>query len=184
MKWFHLSFHWFELQDMYFFLLRLLRSLKFRYTKRGRDALLIEKSEIVYWRRSYLRDIRRHRQSGRTIYYLDETWLNAGHTIGKVWKDTTVSSSKDAFQRGLTTGLKNPSGKGKRLIILHIGSNKEFVPGGLFVFESSHTGDYHEEMNAEVFESWLTDILPELDPDSLIVLDLSLIHISEPTRPY
>ncbi|CAK1595314.1 unnamed protein product [Parnassius mnemosyne] len=33
----------------------------------------------------------------RPIYYLDETWVNAGHTVGKVWEDTTVQSRKQAF---------------------------------------------------------------------------------------
>lgn len=31
---------------------------------------------------------------------------------------------------------KEPSGKGKRLIVVHIGSSDGFVPGGLFCFES------------------------------------------------
>ncbi|KAL4705355.1 hypothetical protein ACJJTC_006841 [Scirpophaga incertulas] len=36
-------------------------------------------------------------EQGRPIYYLDETWVNAGHTVGKVWEDTTVKSRKQAF---------------------------------------------------------------------------------------
>lgn len=27
----------------------------------------------------------------RTIYYLDETWVNAGHTKKKVWENTTMA---------------------------------------------------------------------------------------------
>lgn len=33
----------------------------------------------------------------RTIYYLNETWVNARHTKEKVWIDTTVTSRQDAF---------------------------------------------------------------------------------------
>ena len=69
------------------------------------------------------------------VYYLDETWLNAGHTRTHVWKDETVKSSRQAFLSGLSAGLKNPSGKGKRLIITHIGSETGFVDGGLWIFE-------------------------------------------------
>jgi len=41
--------------------------------------------------------------------------------MSKVWQDETIKSVKEAHRQGLSTGLKNPSGKGKRLIILHIG---------------------------------------------------------------
>lgn len=43
-------------------------------------------------------------------YYLDETWINAGHIKPKIWVDKTIKSSKQAFMDGLSTGLKNPSG--------------------------------------------------------------------------
>lgn len=52
---------------------------------------------------------------------------------------------------GFSTGLKSPSGKGRRLIITHIGSDTGFLDGGLNVFESRKTGDYHEDINATVF---------------------------------
>jgi len=44
-----------------------------------------------------------------------------GHTVSKVWQDDSIKSNKEAHRQGLSTGAKNPSGKGKRLIILHIG---------------------------------------------------------------
>ena len=55
----------------------------------------------------------------------------------------------DAFRKGLSAGLKN---KGKRLIIVHIGSEKGFVPDGWYAFESTKSGDYHDDMNAVVIE--------------------------------
>jgi len=70
------------------------------------------------------------------IYYLDETWLNASDRVDHVRKDNTVLSKHDAFNKGLTTGSTNPTDKGKRLIILHIGSDKGFLQGGLLCFES------------------------------------------------
>ncbi|KAE9530038.1 hypothetical protein AGLY_011500 [Aphis glycines] len=91
--------------------------------------------EIVVWRQRYLQDIQKYREEGRHLYYLDETWVNAGECNNKTWVDKTVKSCHDAFVRGLTTGAKNPTGKGKRLIILHIGSEDGFVPGGLLCFE-------------------------------------------------
>jgi hypothetical protein len=76
---------------------------------------------LIRWREEYISKIRKFRTEGRNIYYTDETWLNANHTREKVWEDTTIKTSREAFNKGLSTGLKNPSGKGKRLIISHIG---------------------------------------------------------------
>lgn len=115
---------------------RLLKSMNFEYSKRGRNSAMIEKDEIVIWRNKYLEQIRKYRAEGQTIYYLDETWINAGDVPSKIWDDKTVQSCKDAFLKGLTTGASNPTGKGKRLIVLHIGSEDGFVPGGLLSFES------------------------------------------------
>ena len=69
----------------------------------------------------------------------------------------------------LYKGLKNPSGKGKRLIILHIGSDNGFLDGGLLIFESKQTNDYHEEMNGEVFKEWFEGILSKLVPQNVIM---------------
>jgi hypothetical protein len=71
---------------------------------------MIEKDEIVIWRNKYLEDIRKYRAEGRTIYYLDETWVNAGDVPSKIWVDKTVQSGRDTFIKGLTTGASNPSG--------------------------------------------------------------------------
>ncbi|KAE9543722.1 hypothetical protein AGLY_002118 [Aphis glycines] len=101
---------------------RILKELEFEYTKRNRNSALTERGDIVVWRQKYILDIRRYRNEGLTIYFLDETWVNAGETCNKVWMDKTIKSHTDAFLKGLSTGPKNPTGKGKRLIVVHIGS--------------------------------------------------------------
>ncbi|RVE50533.1 hypothetical protein evm_004862, partial [Chilo suppressalis] len=68
-------------------------------------------------------------EEGRPIYYLDETWVNAGHTVSKTWEDTTVKSVKQDFLEGLSTGAKNSTSEGNRLIVVHIGNEKGFLPG-------------------------------------------------------
>ncbi|RVE44789.1 hypothetical protein evm_010588 [Chilo suppressalis] len=98
--------------------------------------------------------------------------LTDRHTTGKVWVDTTIESSKQAFSKGLTTGLKSPTGKDRRLIISHIGSDEGFVEAGLLIFESKKNSmDYHEELNSECFEEWFKSILPNLKPNAVLVLD-------------
>jgi len=155
---------------------RLLKSMDFVYTKRSRNSALIEKDEIVLWRRRYLENIRKYREEGRHLYYLDETWVNAGDCTSKTWVDKTIKSPRDAFLQGLTTGSQNPSGKGKRLIVLHIGSEDGFVPGGLLCFESKKTTDYHEEMNGEAFYDWMKDVIPRLKENCVIIMDNAPYH--------
>lgn len=156
---------------------RLLRFMEFEFIKRGRNSAMIEKIEIVLWRRNYLEDIRRYREEGRPIYYLDETWLNAGDVPSRVWCDKSIVSARDATSKGLTTGAVNPSGKGKRLILAHIGSEDGFVVGGLLCFESKkNTQDYHDEMNGECFREWLESVLPRLKDNAVIVMDNAPYH--------
>ncbi|KAE9529194.1 hypothetical protein AGLY_011990 [Aphis glycines] len=140
---------------------RLLKDMQFEYTKRNRNSALTEREDLVLWRRQYISQIRRYRQEGRTIYYLDETWVNTGDCSSRVWVDTAVKSHKDAFLKGLTTGARNPTGKGKRLIVVHIGSSQGFVDGGLLCFESKkNTSDYHDEMNGDTFFEWFCNNAP------------------------
>ncbi|KAL4126023.1 hypothetical protein QTP88_010255 [Uroleucon formosanum] len=89
---------------------RFLKHLNFEYVRKSRNSTLIERIDIVCWRRRYLESIKEYRQLGRPIYYLDKTWVNAGETTSKTWVDKTVNSPQDAFLRGLTTGQKEPSG--------------------------------------------------------------------------
>ncbi|XP_008185315.1 uncharacterized protein LOC103310046 [Acyrthosiphon pisum] len=156
---------------------RILKELGFEYTKRNRNSALTERGDIVVWRQKYILDIRRYRNEGRTIYFLDETWVNAGETCNKVWMDETIKSHRDAFLEGLSTGPKNPTGKGKRLIVVHIGSAEGFVEGGLLCFESKkNTADYHDEMNGDTFYDWFCGILPKLKNNSVIVMDNASYH--------
>jgi len=156
---------------------RLLKSMDFVYTKRGRNSALLDSNDLILWRRRYLRDINRYREEGRPLYYLDETWVNAGDVTAKVWVDKTVQSSQHAFSQGLSTGPVNPSGKGKRLIVLHIGSEDGFVPGGLLAFESKkNSSDYHDEMNGNSFREWLLGVLPKLKDNAVIIMDNAPYH--------
>lgn len=153
-----------------------LKEMNFEWETQNRKSLLIEKQEIISWRRKYLRLIKKYRNENRKIYYLDETWVNEGHTVKKMWQDKNIKSSRQAFLEGLSTGIKPPSGKGKRLIVTHIGSEDGFVEGGLLTFQSRHTGDYHEDMNADVFEEYFEQMLDLIPPGSVIVLDNASYH--------
>lgn len=45
------------------------------------------------------------------ILHLDETWINTGDCVEKLWVHKNFQSKHDAFIKGLTTGTKNPTGK-------------------------------------------------------------------------
>lgn len=65
-----------------------------------------------------------------------------------------------------------------RYIILHAGNQNGFVEGASLLFKSgSNKGDYHGQMNSEVFEKWLRDeLLPKLEEPSIIILDNASYH--------
>ncbi|KAJ8981182.1 hypothetical protein NQ317_017275 [Molorchus minor] len=134
------------------------------------DSLLIE---IVLWRRSYLEKLRKFRNSDRKIYYLDETWVNEGHAMTKVWQDCNIQTRRQAFLKGFSPGLKTPSERGRRLIITHIGISEysqEFRNAkNRTVFESQRTGDCHEDMHSGVSETWFSFILSFTQPGAVVM---------------
>ncbi|XP_022163493.1 uncharacterized protein LOC111028993 [Myzus persicae] len=159
---------------------KILKELQFVYVKKCRNSALLERDDLVAWRQKYLKKIKQYRAEGRQIYYLDETWVNAGETHSRTWVDSSVSSRRDAFKKGLTTGQKEPSGKGKRLIVLHIGSSDGFVSGGFLCFESkTNSFDYHDEMNGSTFFEWFVKILPLLKDNAVIIMDNASYHSVE-----
>jgi len=96
--------------------------------------------------------------------------------LDETWVDTTVTSTR-GINRGLTTGQKEPSRKGKRIHVLHIGSSEGFVPGGLLCFESkTKSTDYQDEMNGDTFYEWFVKTLPLLKENAIIVMDNASYH--------
>jgi transposase len=160
---------------------RILREIGFKYTKRNSKTFIYERPEILVHRHRYLREIKSLRQSQPTpnIVYLDETWLNAHHSVSRVWCDQQVEENPyKAKTECLSVGLQQPSGKGQRLIITHAGGDSGFVPDALWTFKASKgTADYHEEMDAVHFEKWFKEqLIPNLPPGSIIVMDNAPYH--------
>ncbi|XP_060870314.1 uncharacterized protein LOC132944816 [Metopolophium dirhodum] len=138
-----------------------LKELGFEHTKLNHKSALTERADIVVQRQKYITAIRRYRSEGRTIYFLGETYVNAGETCSKAWMDKTMKSNRDA------------------LIVVHIGSAEGFVEGGLLYFKSKKsTADYHNEMN-NTFYDWFRGILPKLKDNSVIVMDNASYHSVE-----
>ena len=103
-------------------LFRLLKTLGFKYKKRGRESILNERSDLIMWRESFLRRIREVREKApqREIVYTDETWLNGSHRVKKEWVDLkALENPRRSIKEYGTVGCtKDNVGKGKRRIII------------------------------------------------------------------
>lgn len=51
----------------------------------------------------------------------------------KIWIDNSITDRSQTVIEGLSTRLKKPLGKGRRFIMLHIGSEHGFIDGGLLI---------------------------------------------------
>ena len=151
---------------------KLLRSIGFRYVKtKGCMKTMMERNDIVAWRHRFLREMQEIREDGRPVVVLDETWVNSHHTVSRQWYDEGAAEERCQPHEA-------PSGKGKRLIILHAGTKDGFLPDCELVFVgNTNSADYHDEMNAAHFQEWWqTKLLPNLPPGAVIVMDNAPYH--------
>ena len=116
------------------------------------------------------------------VVYLDETWVNQYACRSLAWypKLSLIYEFMKEKHVGFTKLPNIPSGKGKRLVILHAGSAETgFIPDCELVFQGIHDdkGDYHTEMNTSLFMNWFeNDLLLSLKEPSCIVLDNASYH--------
>lgn len=148
-------------------LCKVLHSMNFRWKKCvNKRKFLMERPDIVFWRHRYLRQMRRHREAGRPIVYIDETWVDSNLTFKKCWQDDTVL--------GATANVNSKN----RLIVVHAGSSTGFLANAQLVYKAStKSGDYHGQMNYENFEKWVLEkLLPNLQPNSVVCMDNAPYH--------
>lgn len=60
-------------------LFKIIRKLNFKFEKRSRKSILLDRPDLMIWRRNYLLKIKDFRKENRKIYYTDETWVNEGN---------------------------------------------------------------------------------------------------------
>lgn len=152
--------------------------MNFKYEEIRRNSFLSDKEEIVVWQQNYLRKIKEYKEAKKSIYYLDKMWINASHTTNKIQKDSNVTSSRRAFLDRLSTGLKNLSGKGKRLIISRIGSDR-FVDDALWIFESTNLKKVITTMKKRILlhlKNGLREQSIKFKENSVIVMDNTSCH--------
>lgn len=145
----------------------------YEFGKGTRTQHLKEKDHVITARQAYLRKMRGNRASDkkqstiRSEVYLDESYVNKNHSNDFIWY-----SGEDG------PWVQKPTGKGDRLIIMNAMTCQGWVPQAKVVFKSTKkTGDYHGQMNADLFQKWFSDkLLPNIPKNSLIVMDNASYH--------
>jgi hypothetical protein len=163
-------------------LARTLNRWGFEFGQGTRSQHLKEKDHVIAARQRYIRKKRNNRAPGgdtstiRPEVYLDESYVNKNHSNDFIWY---------AGEDG--PWVQKPTGKGERLIIINAITKSGWVPDAKLVFKSTtKTGDYHGQMNWELFKKWFTErLLPNIPANSLIVLDNAPYHniLSEHSSP-
>ncbi|XP_046671567.1 uncharacterized protein LOC124361550 [Homalodisca vitripennis] len=141
-----------------------LKQLGFKYKSVGKRKVLLERPDVVAWRCRFLRQMKNLNLD--EVVWIDETWVNTNHSQTNAWTDDSVQGT-----------MSVPLGKGGRMILLHAGNSKGFIPNSLLLFSSKKTSDYHEEMDHEKFLGWfVSNLLPNLEESSTIVFDNAKYH--------
>lgn len=145
----------------------------FEFGKGIRTQHLKEKDYVIAARHRYLRKMRNNREKNsvteiiRPEVYLDESYVNKNHSNDFVWY-----SADDG------PWIQKPTGSGERLIIINAITKNGWIPKAKTVFKSTRrTGDYHGQMNAELFQKWFTEqLIPNIPKNSIIVMDNASYH--------
>lgn len=161
---------------------RTLNRWGFEFGKGTRSQHLKEKDHVIAARQRYLREMRNNRTSevapgtNRPEVYLDESYVNKNHSNDFIW-----------YYGEDGPWVQKPTGKGERLIIMNAITKNGWVPGAKLVFKSTRkTGDYHGQMNWDLFKKWFTEmLLPNIPENSLIIMDNASYHnlLSEHSPP-
>ena len=153
--------------------LRLLKAMGFRYRASQRKMYVRKESlDIVCRRIAALRALRHYREAGRQVVYVDEIWFTTrmGHSLE--WVDSVQPATSATYSRQV------PPGEGERFVVIAGGTTDGFVEDSFLCYQAkTKQGDYHGEMNGELFLRWLTThLLPSLPEPSVIVLDNAPYH--------
>lgn len=124
------------------------------------DGVTCEKKEEIAHRGSSTETI-------RPEVYLDKSYINKNHSNDFIW-----------YYGEDGPWVQKPTGKGELLIIMNAITQDGWVPNAKMIFKSTRkTGDYHGQMNSELFTKWFEEkLIPNIPDNSLIVMDNASYH--------
>ena len=152
---------------------RVIHQMGLRYRTAHRKMYVRKESlDIVCRRIQALRKLRQHRENGHKIVYLDETWFTTRMCHNREWVDSTQVATSSTYSRQV------PPGDGERFVVVAAGTEDGLIDDTFLSFPAkTNTGDYHGEMNSDLFVRWLTScLLPSLNEPSALVLDNAPYH--------
>ena len=128
----------------------------FAFGKGIRSQHLKEKDHVIAARQRYLRRKRENRQGTGTVrpeVYFDESYINKNHSNDFTW----YFEEDGPF-------VQKPTGQGERLIIINAITEDGWVPNAKLTYKSTKkTGDYHGQVNYELFSKWFQEkLLPNI----------------------
>ena len=154
----------------------------FEFGKGVRTQHLKEKDYVIAARHRYLRKMKNNRVKNsdektiRPEVYLDESYVNKNHSNDFTWY---------SYEDG--PWIQKPTGNGERFIIVNAVTKNGWVPNAKLMFKSTKkTGDYHGQMNFDIFKKWFTEkLLRNIQPNSIIVMDNASYHnvLTETSAP-
>lgn len=153
---------------------KILKEMGFRWkTCTSKRKILIERQDIVNLRCKYLQKMKKIREDGKNVLYLDETWADTNLTFRKCWQSENVM------------GIMNTTSASNRFIVAHIGGRGGFINGCELIFRAgTATGDYHGQMNSDNFEKWLIEkVIPKLQTPHVVVMDNAPYHGKQTDKP-
>ena len=118
----------------------------------------MEIPRIAARRYEYLRKIRKPQAEGFLPVFIELRH----DVVKKAWSDNSGRCNVSKF-----------ISKRKRIVICHAGSEFGFIPNSLLMCGKSLSkalADYHQDMNSDVFESWLEkQLLPNLPQKCVLI---------------
>lgn len=155
------------------FILRNVDKLNFCLKKkRERNNRLIKQEKIVAWRRHYFKKII---DSRKQIVFVPSK------RVSKTWQDTTIQSKSRGSWREFLLVYKNAIRR-RETLNNNTRWNLRKISGRWLFNKIKNMVDYYKDMNGSVFEIRFKDILKNLPPDLVMMVD-NVSYQSRPVEP-
>ena len=137
---------------------RILRHLGFLWLKDNQvNSGLLSEDQYTVNRRAYVcKKLLELEEEGAYMIFLDESYINLNYTPGRKIQDTTIHTSKQANDQGLTNGFKRTPGKGERLILIGAGGMDGWLKKDIIKRKKGHLNT-KDDMDGDKFNAFVTD---------------------------